>query len=223
MKSPPLRKGSPRLCCPGYVMKFALPPIELSKKRIIIMRSPPAAVDPDSKEGRRVKRLEKRRYEALGGREDAHNLVLREDVDGLVAAAGEGLDLEAPDDDGCTPACFAAMRDAGDVLDALAACGVDLGAPDASGSAAGLASIAATRGKTAALSALARHVDLATHAGRDGWTAAGAAALAGNAASLDALKGLGVDLAARCNRHGETPAAVARKVGHRGLPLPAYT
>jgi hypothetical protein len=178
-----------------------------------------AVVDPDSKEGRRVARAAKRAMEALGGREDAHNHVLRGDVDGLVKAAGDGVDLEARDDDGCTPACFAAARDNGPMLEALAACGVDLADRDAAGGGgASLAAIAAARGANRALGCLARlGVDLATSAGRDGWTAAGAAALAAQADVIVALRTLRVDLRAPCNRHGETPTAVARKVGARAV------
>ena len=85
-------------------------------------------LDPDyarEKEARRKTRQEKRRNEALGARNDAHNHVLREDVDALRAAAAAGLDLEDVDDDGCSPAYFAVCRDSGAMLDALAACGVD--------------------------------------------------------------------------------------------------
>lgn len=178
--------------------------------------APPS--DPDyarEKEARRKTRQEKRRNEALGARNDAHNHVLREDVDALRAAAAAGLDLEDVDDDGCSPAYFAVCRDSGAMLDALAACGVDLGDEGAAGDCgASLASLAATRGCLGALRALDGRVDLARHAGRDGWTAAGAAALQGRSDALDALHGLGVDLAAPCNRHGEAPLAVARKVGH---------
>ena len=173
-------------------------------------------MDPDSKEARRAKRLEKRRHEALGSRDDAHNHVLREDVEALEAAAREGCDLEEWDDDGCTPAFFAVMRDSGAMVGALARCGVDLGAEGAAGaSSASLGSIAATRGRLGALDALRHHVDLEAHAGRDGWTAAGAAALQGNAEALDRLHALGVDLAKPCNRHNEAPLAVATKLGHR--------
>ena len=173
-------------------------------------------VDPDSKEGRRLKRAERRRHEALGSRDDAHNHVLREDVEALKEAAAAGADLEEPDDDGCTPACFAVMRNSGVMLDALAECGVDLSDERAAGeSSASLGSIAATRGSVEALRALRGHVDLGRHSGRDGWTAPGAAALQGNAAAIDALNALGVALDLPCNRHGETPATVARKVGNR--------
>lgn len=44
----------------------------------------------------------------------------------------------------------------------------------------------------------------------------GSAALNGKAAALRTLAELGVDLGAPCNRRGEAPATVARKLGHKG-------
>ncbi|KAJ1458080.1 hypothetical protein M885DRAFT_513999 [Pelagophyceae sp. CCMP2097] len=101
---------------------------------------------------------------------------------------------------------YAAMADKAAMLDALADCGVALGGAGAAGTShASLGAIAASRGHINALKALATRLDLSSHAGRDGWTAAGAAALEGSVASLEALFALGVDLSRACNRHGEPP------------------
>ncbi len=159
---------------------------------------------------------------ALGSREDCAALALRGDCEAIAAAGKAGIALDGYDEEGYSPAHYAAANGNCAALRALAAAGVDLNLPG-SRAGASVASAAAGRGRCDAIATLsALGVDLGRR-GWDGWTAAGAAALNGRADALRALAAAGVDLDEPCNSKGEAPATVARKLGHASAAAAAAT
>lgn len=89
-------------------------------------------------------------YDELGRREDMHAIVMRGDADGVAVAAAAGMSLDEFDDEGYSPAHYAAARNSPGCLRALANGGVDLARPGAR-SGALVASAAAARDGLAAL------------------------------------------------------------------------